>query len=53
MEELGMTLDEEEFVDAAARLYDSISLPEKKILTNKRNRSRSNSARGRTSSAAE
>jgi len=32
MEELGQSLDEEEFVESVCRLYDSVSLPEKKIL---------------------
>jgi len=36
MEELGMSLDKKEFIDAASRLYDSVSLPEKKVLVNKR-----------------
>jgi len=27
MEELGQTLDEEEFIDAAGRLYESVALP--------------------------
>jgi len=27
MEELGQTLDEDEFIDAAGRLYDSVPLP--------------------------
>ena len=45
MEELGMTLDRDEFVDAAKRLYDTVSLPEKDILASRKQRSRSNSAR--------
>jgi hypothetical protein len=32
MEEMGQTLDEEEFIDAAGRLYDSVSLPEKNVI---------------------
>ena len=32
MEELGQTLDEEEFIDAAGRLYDSVPLPQKNII---------------------
>jgi hypothetical protein len=52
MEELGMTLDEEEFIDAASRLYDSVSLPEKNVLTSKKNRSLSNSARMNSSNRA-
>jgi len=32
MEEMGQTLDEEEFIDAAGRLYESVSLPEKNAL---------------------
>jgi len=32
MEELQQALDQEEFVDALGRLYDSISLPEKEKL---------------------
>lgn len=32
MEEMGQTLDEEEFVDAAGRLYESVPLPEKNVL---------------------
>lgn len=45
MEELGMTLDRDEFVDAAKRLYDTVSLPEKDILASRKQRSRSNSTR--------
>lgn len=48
-----MTLDEEEFVDAARRLYDSVSLPEKNVLTNRRNRSQSNSARAHNSNGTD
>lgn len=48
MEELGMNLDREEFIDAATRLYESVSLPEKNILVNRRFGSRSNSARARS-----
>jgi hypothetical protein len=48
MEELGMTLDEEEFIDAACRLYESVTLPERDILVNRRQRSRSSSARAVT-----
>ena len=32
MEELGQTLDEDEFIDALSRLYDSITIPEKNII---------------------
>lgn len=32
MEEMGQTLDEEEFIDALCRLYEAIPLPEKNIL---------------------
>lgn len=32
MEEMGQTLDEEEFIDALGRLYDSVTVPEKNIL---------------------
>ncbi len=32
MEELGQTLDEEEFIDAAGRLYESVPLPQKNII---------------------
>jgi hypothetical protein len=42
MEELGMSLNQEEFIDAAFRLYKSVSLPEKNILVQ---RAKSNSAR--------
>lgn len=49
MEELGMNLDREEFVDAATRLYESVSLPEKNILVNRKFRDRSNSARAQSS----
>jgi len=42
MEEMGMSLNLEEFIDAANRLYKSVSLPEKNILVK---RQRSNSAR--------
>ena len=45
MEELGMSLDQEEFLDAARRLYDSVTIPERGILIQKHQRSRSNSAR--------
>ena len=41
MEEMGMTLNLEEFIDATNRLYKSVSLPEKGILVK---RQRSNSA---------
>jgi hypothetical protein len=44
MEEMGMSLNLEEFIDAANRLYKSVSLPEKNILVK---RQRSNSARSR------
>jgi hypothetical protein len=46
MEELEMVLDEEEFIDAASRLYDTLTLPEKDILIGRRQKSRSNSLRG-------
>jgi len=36
MEELGQSLDEEEFIDACCRLYESLSLPEKNVLVNQR-----------------
>jgi len=49
MEELGMNLDREEFIEAATRLYESVPLPEKNILVNRRFGSRSNSARARSS----
>ena len=49
MEELGMNLDREEFIDAATRLYESVSLPEKNILVNRRFGTRSSSARARSS----
>ncbi len=45
MEDLGQPLDAEEFTDALARLYDSLSLPEKDIILlkpNKIERERSN-----------
>lgn len=32
MEELGQTLDEDEFIDAAGRLYEAVPLPEKNII---------------------
>jgi hypothetical protein len=32
MEELGQNLDEEEFIDAAGRLYDAVPLPQKNLL---------------------
>jgi len=41
-----MSLDQDEFIDAAQRLYESITLPEKNVLVNRQNRSRSGSARG-------
>jgi hypothetical protein len=46
MEELGMTLDQDEFIDAACRLYESVTLPERNLLVNRNERSRSGSARG-------
>jgi hypothetical protein len=46
MEELGMSLDQDEFIDAACRLYESVTLPEKNLLVNRNERSRSGSARG-------
>ena len=45
MEELGMSLDQDEFIDAACRLYESVTLPEKSVLTNRKERSRSGSQR--------
>jgi len=42
MEEMGMSLNLEEFQDAANRLYKSVSLPEKNVLVK---RQRSGSAR--------
>tara|TARA_B110000285_G_scaffold229261_1_gene293691 strand:- start:701 stop:898 length:198 start_codon:yes stop_codon:yes gene_type:complete len=45
MEELGMCLSEEEFIDAACRLYKAVSLPERGVLVN---RKRSSSARAQT-----
>jgi len=53
MEELGMSLDQDEFIDAACRLHDSVSLPEKDILVTRRQRSRSNSERAPTSAASD
>ena len=44
MEELGMTLNLDEFLDATNRLYKAVSLPEKNKLVKKH---RSNSASGR------
>ena len=35
MEELGMTLERDEFIEAANRLYVSVSLPDKKVLIEK------------------
>jgi hypothetical protein len=35
MEELGMTLNLQEFIDASNRLYRAVSLPEKNMLTKK------------------
>lgn len=32
MEELGMSLDKQEFIEAANRLYNSVSYPDKNIL---------------------
>jgi Ca2+-binding EF-hand superfamily protein len=46
MEELGMNLDQEEFIDAASRLYETVSLPDKNKLVNRSERTRSGSARG-------
>lgn len=45
MEELGMTLNLEEFIDAADRLYKAVSLPEKNLMVKK---NRSNSERSRS-----
>jgi hypothetical protein len=45
MEELGMSLDQDEFIDAASRLYETVSLPEKNTLVNRNERTRSGSAR--------
>jgi hypothetical protein len=42
MEEMGMTLNLEEFIDATKRLYKAVSLPEKGVLVKRR---RSSSAR--------
>jgi hypothetical protein len=42
MEEMGMSLNLEEFIDATKRLYKSVSLPEKNVLVKRR---RSSSAR--------
>jgi hypothetical protein len=45
MEELNQALDQEEFVDAVNRLYDTLSLPDKNTLSlkpNARDRSASN-----------
>ena len=45
MEELSQALDAEEFIDAAGRLYDSLTLPQKNVLLlkpDKRERSASN-----------
>ena len=36
MEELGQTLDEEEFCDALSRLYESVPLPEKNLILSMR-----------------
>jgi len=45
MEDLGMNLNQNEFIEAASRLYDSVSLPEKSLMLNgqKRNSERSTS----------
>ena len=48
MEELGISLNLEEFTDAADRLYKSVSLPDKNVLVG-RNRSRSKGNREQTS----
>lgn len=40
-----MTLDKEEFIDAAKRLYSSLSLPDKNVLIRRSERNKSNSAR--------
>lgn len=42
MEELGMNLNEDEFIDAACRLYKAVTIPERGVLVN---RKRSSSAR--------
>jgi len=36
MEDLGMSLDKDEFIDAATRLYDTVSLPEKNIMLSRK-----------------
>jgi hypothetical protein len=36
MEELGQTLDEDEFCDALSRLYESVPLPEKNLILSMR-----------------
>jgi hypothetical protein len=38
MEELGMTLNQDEFLDAAFRLYEAVSLPERDVLVNRKQR---------------
>lgn len=38
MEELGMTLEKDEFIEAANRLYISVSLPDKKVLVERSTR---------------
>jgi len=53
MEELGETLDRDEFIDAAKRLYDSLNLADKNILIKRDSRLRSSSARARSQSMEE
>mmetsp|Transcript_23973 Transcript_23973/g.36770 ORF Transcript_23973/g.36770 Transcript_23973/m.36770 type:complete len:92 (-) Transcript_23973:1176-1451(-) len=53
MEELGESLDREEFIDAAKRLYDSLNLADKNVLIKRNARLRSNSARARSESVDE
>lgn len=50
MEELGETLDREEFIDACKRLHDSLNLADKNILVKRDSRLRSSSARARSQS---
>ena len=40
-----MSLNQEEFLDAACRLYETVTLPEKNVLANRKERSRSGSVR--------
>ena len=39
-----MSLDKQEFIEATARLYETLALPDKVVLANRKTKTRSNSA---------